>query len=174
VAPEKQQRAYGILMFFVVVLLLGAQFILQYTLRQASDELVSVKTSLSSEEGTLTAQRSLNDRYKIFQQNISGQAGTDRKFPVNGIELYTAVSKVLTDYDIEFNQGSSTAGVQPGANFTLQITIIKGQYYNVIKALAAIRESSYIMRISQLSLQAEGAGAVRGTMNIVSTAQAQS
>ena len=69
--PEKQQRAYGLLMFFVVMLLLGAQFVLHYTLRQSSDELISVKTSLSSDERTLNAQRSLNERYKTFQQIVS-------------------------------------------------------------------------------------------------------
>jgi hypothetical protein len=173
VAPEKQHKAYGILIFFVVVLLLGAQYILQYTLRQASDELISVKTTLSSDERTLNAQRSLNERYKTFQQIVSGQAGSDRKFPVNGRELFTALANVLTDYNIEFTSNSTTAGVQPGGSFTLQIAF-NGQYYNVIKALAAIRESSYIMRISQLNLAAEGNGVVKGTMNIVSTAQAQS
>jgi hypothetical protein len=160
-------------MFFAVVLLLGAQFVLQYTLRQASDELVSVKTSLSSDERTLNAQRSLNERYKTFQQVVSGHTGTDRKFPIDGIELYTALSNVLTLYDIEFTSGTSTAGVQPGAGFTLRITF-SGQYYNVIKALAAIRESSYIMRMSELNITANGAGSVSGTMNIVSTAQARS
>ena len=172
--PEKQHRAYGLLMFFVVVLLLGAQFVLQYTLRQASDELISVKTSLASEERTLNAQRSLNDRYKTFQQIVLGQAGTDRKFPVSGHELYTALSNVLVVYDIDFTNSTSTAGVLPGAGFTLQISF-SGQYYNVIKALAAIRESNFIMRISELNLNAEGAsGMVNGRMNIVSTAQAQS
>jgi hypothetical protein len=173
VAPEKQHRAYGILMFFAVVLLLGAQYVLQYTLRQASDELVSAKTTLSSDERTLNAQRSLNERYKTFQQIVAGQAGTDRKFPVNGRELFTALSNVLQVYNIEFTNSSPNAEVQPGAGFTLQITL-SGQYYNVIKALAAIRESSYIMRISQLNLRADGNGVVRGTMSIVSTAQAQS
>jgi hypothetical protein len=173
VAPEKQHKAYGILMFFAVVLLLGAQFVLQYTLRQSSDELVSTNTSLSSDERTLNAQRSLNERYNTFQRIVSGQAGTDRKFPIDGHELYTALSNVLHDYTIEFTNSSPNAGVQPGASFTLQITF-SGQYYNVIKALAAIRESGYIMRISQLNIEAQGAGVVSGTMNIVSTAQAQS
>lgn len=170
---EKQHRAYGLLMFFAVALLLGAQFVLQYTLRQASDELISIKTSLFSDERTLNAQKSLNERYKTFQQIVSEHAGTDRKFPVNGFELYTAISNVLTLYDVEFTQGSSTAGVQPGASFTLQIDF-SGRYYNVIKALAAVRESSYIMRISQLNIKAGGSGMLSGRMNIVSTAQAQS
>jgi hypothetical protein len=160
-------------MFFAVALLLGAQFVLQYTLRQASDELISIKTTLSSDERTLNSQRSLNERYKTFQMLVSGHAGTDRKFPISGRELYEALANVLRVYDIEFTVGGSTAGVQPGASFTLQISF-SGQYYNVIKALAALRESSYIMRISQLNLAAAESGGVRGTMNIVSTAQAQS
>ncbi|MDR3077026.1 MAG: hypothetical protein LBU26_06960, partial [Synergistaceae bacterium] len=88
-------------------------------------------------------------------------------------ELFTALSKVLTDYQIVHQNLTSTAGVQPGANFTLQITF-NGEYYKVMKALAAIRESGYIMRISELRLNAEGNGNVYGTMNIVSTSQAQS
>ena len=161
------------MMFFVVMLLLGAQFVLQYTLRQSSDELISVKTSLSSDERTLNAQRSLNERYKTFQQIVTGHAGTDRKFPVSGSELYTALANVLRDYNIEFTTSGSTAGVQPGAGFTMTITF-SGQYYNVIKALAAIRESSYIMRMSDLNLTALCGGVVSGRMNIVSTAQVQS
>lgn len=171
--PEKQRRAYGLLIFFAVALLLGAQFALRYTLERARDELVSAKTPLSSEDRTMSARRSLNDRYKLFQQVVSGHAGTDRKFPVNGRELYTALDEVLRVYDIDFTNSSPNAGVQPGAGFTLQITF-SGRYYDVMKALAAIRESGYLMRISELKLAADGAGGVRGTMNIVSVARARS
>jgi hypothetical protein len=76
----------------------------------------------------------------------------------------------MKDYSIDFVNAGSTVGVKPGANFTLQIKF-SGQYYNLVKALAAIRESGFIMRISELNLNAEGHGTVNGTMSIISTAQ---
>jgi hypothetical protein len=88
---------------------------------------------------------------------------------VNGALLFQALNSVMTDYNIEFVNAGSTVGVQPGANFTLQIKF-SGQYYNLVKALAAIRESGFIMRISELNVNAEGDGAVNGTMSIISTA----
>ena len=170
---EKQGKAYGVLMFFVVVLLLAAQGGLQYIFRQSSEELVSLSTSLASDKRNLTSQRSLSDRYKSFQALAQGYTGTDRQFPINRRELFTALSDVLRDYSIEFTNSSPNAGVQPGAAFTLTIAF-SGEYYKVMKALAAIRESGYIMRISEIRLKAVGSGNVSGTMSIVSTAQAQS
>jgi hypothetical protein len=170
---DKQQKAYGMLMFIAVVLLLAAQFGLQYIFRQASEELISVRTSLTTDQRTLNSQRSLSDRYKSFQLLTAGYSGVDRQFPINGRELFTALDAVMSVYNIEFTNSTPNAGVQPGTPFTLQI-VFNGQYYNVLKAIAAIRESNYIMRISDLKLNAEGNGTVRGSMSIVSASQAQS
>ena len=166
---EKQGRAYGVLIFFVVVLLLGAQFGLQYMFKQSSEELMSLQSSLSNEKGQLDSQMSLSSRYDSFQALTQGYSGADRQFPVNGALLFQALNSVMKDYNIDFVNAGSTVGVQPGANFTLQIKF-SGQYYNLMKALAAIRESGYIMRISELNIAAEGDGAVNGTMSIISTA----
>jgi hypothetical protein len=170
VTAEKQQKMYGILMIAVVILLLAAQYILQYTLRQASEQLVSIRTSLSSEHSMVNSQRSLSERLKSFEVLASGQGGSERLFPENPRELFTAVGNVLQDYSVEFTQSSSNLAVKPGENFTLSISF-NGQYYNVMKALAAIRENNYIMRINELRLNADGGGLVKGSMSIVSTAQ---
>jgi hypothetical protein len=170
VTVEKQHKMYGVLMIVVVVLLLAAQYLLQFTLRQASEQLVSIQTSLSSEKTMLDSQRSLSERFKSFEILASRHGGSERLFPVSPIELYTAVSDVLDDYTIDFTSSSSNLTVRPGENFTLSISF-NGHYYNIMKALAALRESNYIMRINELRLTAEGGGNVRGSMNIVSTAQ---
>ena len=172
--PEKQGRAYGVLIFFVVVLLLGAQYGLQYMFKLSSEENVSVQSSLSNDKGQLDSQMSLSSRYDAFQELTQGHSGADRQFPMNGALLFQALNSVMKDYNIDFVNAGSTVGVKPGANFTLQIKF-SGQYYNLMKALAAIRESGFIMRISELNVNAEGDGAVEGTMSIISTAaQAQS
>jgi hypothetical protein len=169
---EKQTKAYGALMVLVVILMLGAQFGLQFIFRQSSDELVSLRTSVESDKRALTNQQSLSSRFESFRTLALGQSGSDRQFPISGIELYTALSNVLRDYQIDFSNATPNSGVQPGASFTLQIRF-SGPYYNVIKALASIRDSNYIMRISNLTINAEGGGNVSGTMNVVSTARIQ-
>ena len=153
--PEKQNKAYGILIFFVVVLLLGAQFGLQYMFKQSSEELVSVQESLETDKRQLNSQMSLSSRYDIFQDLAQGHSGNERQFPMNGALLFQALNAVMMDYNIDFVNAGSTVGVLPGANFTLQIRF-SGQYYNLVKALAAIRESGFIMRISELNVTAEG------------------
>jgi hypothetical protein len=174
VTAEKQHKTYGTLMCVAVILLLAAQGGLQYIFQQTSEELVSVSTSLAADNRTLKSQQSLNEKYSAFETLLTGsQSGADRKFPINGRELFTALAGVLKNYSVEFTSSSDNAGVQPGADFTLYISL-SGQYYNVVKALAAIRESNYIMKISELALNAEGDGNVRGTMSIMSTSQAQS
>jgi hypothetical protein len=167
---EKQHKLYGVLMFFVIILFLGAQYLLQYTLKDASERLVSVRTSLASEKKTLDSQKSLNERYKSFELLASGQGGTERQFPENASELFIALDRVLKEYQVEFTNSSPNSNIQPGGSFVLSISFT-GPYYNVIKALAAIRESEYIMRITELKLNAQGSGVVKGTMNITSTAR---
>ena len=172
--PEKQSKAYAVLIFFVVLLLLGAQFGLQYMFRQSSEELVAMQTSLENSKRELNSQMSLSSRYDEFQALVLGQTSTERQFPVNGALLFQALNAVMMNYNIEFVNAGTTVGVLPGATFTLQIRF-SGQYYNLIKALAAIRESGFIMRISEFNVNAEGNGTVSGTMSIISTAaQAQS
>jgi hypothetical protein len=167
---EKQHRMYGVVMFFVIVLMLGAQFLLQYTLKEASGQLVSVSSSLATDKRTLESQRSLSERYKSFELLATSQGGANRQFPLTPSELYIALDRVLKDYSIEFTQSTSNQQVQAGGTFTLTISF-SGPYYNVLKALAAIRESEYIMKISNLKLNAQGNGSVTGSMSIVSTAR---
>jgi hypothetical protein len=169
---EKQQKTYVALMVVVVILLLGAQFGLQYMFRQASAELVSVTNSLAAENKTFQSRRSLSERYKAFQEKMLGQSGSDRQFPLSGIDLFAALNNIFRDYSIESVNKSTTTGTQPGQPFTLQIEF-KGQYYNLIKALAAARESGILMRVSALSVEAQGDGNVKGTMSIISTSRAQ-
>ncbi|MDR3280835.1 MAG: hypothetical protein LBT23_10010 [Synergistaceae bacterium] len=166
--PEKQHKMYGVLMFFVVVLLLAAQVMLQYTLKGASEQLVSIRTSLAEDQKKFSSQRTLNERYQPFKSLATGHNGTERQFPVNGRELYAALDAVMKHYSIEFTNNDTNN--QGSGNFTLSVSFT-GSYYNVIKALAAIRESQYIMRISDIRISAAEGTTVRGSMNIFSTAK---
>ena len=166
---DKQSKAYGVLIFFVVILLLGSQFGLQHMFKQSSAELSSFQQSLARDRNQLNSRMSLSERYDAFQARANEHAGADRQFPVNGAELFRALNSVMQSYNIEFFNNSTTAGVQPGAPFILQISF-SGRYYNLMKALAAIRESGFIMRIEEINLSADGDETVSGTMSIRSIA----
>jgi hypothetical protein len=172
--PEKQSKLQGILVFFTVVLLLAGQFILQRTLRDASEQLVSVSTSLTAERRTMASRSSLLDRYNSFSLIAASQGGMGKQFPVNASEFYTALDKVLKDNGVDFTQSNPNQGDTPdGGNFTLAVNF-NGPYYNVIKALAALRESQYFMKISDLRIGAAAEGSVTGSMSIVSNAPPKS
>jgi hypothetical protein len=178
VTTEKQQKAYGVLIIFIVILFLGAQFGLRYILQQSSTELESASKNLAKESSTRDSRSSLSKRYEAFEKSTAGSS-SERQFPANGNDLFTAITNILKEYSIEFTSGGSTgtpikgaAGASGGTQFKLTISF-SGQYYNVVKALAAIRESGYIMKLLSLNINAEGNNVVKGSMVIESRARAQ-
>jgi len=166
---EKQRKAYGILILFIVVLLLAVQYGLLYMLRQSGRELVSLQSALAYDRGQLDSQIALSSGYDAFRGIVSEHTDAGRRFPANGALLFQALNSVMNDYNIDFVNVGSTARGQYDSDFTLQIRF-SGQYYDLIKALAAIRESEFIMRLSELNVSAEGSGAVSGIMSIISLA----
>lgn len=166
---ERQHTLYGVLMFFVVVLFLVAQFVLQHTLRSASEELASVSGSLATERQTAESRRLLVERYKSFESLALNYTRAERVFPVNARELFTALDKVLKDNSMDFTSRNPAAQYAPGSPVELQITF-NGPYYGFMKALAALRENEYVMRIANLAIDADadGQGQIRGTMSIIS------
>jgi hypothetical protein len=167
---EKQHQIYAGLAVVAVILLLGIQFALQYMYRQASEQLINGATQLATSQRNVQNRQKLTSRYKTFKAAATQQTGADRDFPASGRELYMAIAGVLSNYRIDFTNASSTQQVKPGGSFTLSINF-KGQYYDVLKALAAIRDGVYIMRVSEFNVAADGQGLVHGTMKIVSTAR---
>jgi hypothetical protein len=76
----------------------------------------------------------------------------------------------MKDNGLEHTNRSSSSGVEPGGVLQLQISF-SGPYYGVLKALAALRECEYAMRISDFRVNAEADGKVSGSMTILSNAK---
>jgi hypothetical protein len=91
-------------------------------------------------------------------------------YPSNPRELYTMVDNVLKANSIEFTNNSSSSETIPGGEITLQINF-SGPYYGLMKALAAFRDSQYIMRLGDFNLTGLDDGMVTGTMTILSMAK---
>lgn len=169
---QKQQKLYGLLVTITVALLLGTQLLLQYTFKTASQELTAVEHELSGLRKTTEARSALVSIYRSLERSVYNPNTPERVNPDSALTLYTAVEKVLKDNQLEHTNQSSSSGVSPGGTLTLQISFT-GPYYGVVKALATLRESEYVMRISSFVLSADPnkEGLISGTMTILSTAK---
>ncbi|MDR1885332.1 MAG: hypothetical protein LBQ56_03595 [Synergistaceae bacterium] len=166
---QKQQRLYGVLVGITVVLLLAAQYILQYTFTSVSVELATVSESLDGLKKSAVSKSGLVDKYKQFEMT-AGPSNQSKTYPENGRELYEVLDAVLNEHNIGHDNKSYTGGTAPGGVLQLQITF-NGPYYGLLKSLAAIRESRYVMRISDFKISAKENGQVEGSMTVLSTAR---
>jgi hypothetical protein len=166
---QRQQRIYGVLVAITIVLMLAAQFLLKSALTGTAEELASVKSNLSSLRQSAESKSGLVEKYKQFEAAVN-PSSTDRVYPANGSELYGVLNSLLTENGIMNENKSSASGAVPGGVLQLQITF-NGSYYGLLKALAAIRENRYVMRISDFRINAADSGQVSGSMTVLSTAR---
>lgn len=167
---EKQKKSYVLLLALVVVLLIAAQVFLERTFRNTSAELASARGSLAAAKRTAEDRNTLLDKYKTFESRSTTPGKSERIFPENALELFSVVDRAMKDNRLEHTNRSSSSGTKPGGVMQLQISF-NGPYYGVVKALAALRESNYVMRISDFRITAQADGKVTGTMTILSTAR---
>ncbi|MDL2263027.1 hypothetical protein LJC31_00080 [Synergistaceae bacterium OttesenSCG-928-I11] len=167
---EKQKKTYVFLLSIVVVLLLAAQFFLQHTFENTSAELARTSGNLEALKKTADARYALLDKYKSFESLAAAPGKSTRAFPENALELFAVVDRAMKDNRLEHTNRSSSSGTEPGGVLQLQIAF-SGPYYGVMKALATLRESEYVMRISDFRITAESDGKVSGSMTILSNAK---
>jgi hypothetical protein len=166
---QKQQRIYGALVAITIVLLLVAQFLLKSALTGTAEELASVKSNLSALRQSAESKSGLVEKYKQFESAVN-PGNSDKVYPANGSELYGVLNGLLTENGVISENKSNTSGTAPGGVLQLQITFT-GPYYGLLKALAAIRENRYVMRISDFRVNAMESGQVSGSMTVLSTAR---
>jgi hypothetical protein len=168
---QKQQRLYNVLIALTVILLLVAQGLLLYTYKSATDELTSVRSQLVGQKKTQTERLTLVSEYQAFEHAASSPGRHDASFPARQLDLYTMVEEVMGTYAIEHtNTPESPGDMAPGSELRLRITF-NGRYYNILKLLAAFRNTPYVIRISDFSLTGQDDGNASGSMIIVSRVQ---
>jgi hypothetical protein len=168
---EKQKKTYIFLLSLIVILLLAAQFFLQYTFKNTSAELARRRGSLDALKKTADARYALLDKFKSLEALAATPGNATRSFPENALELFAVVDRTMKDNGLEHTNRSPSSGTEElGGVLQLQISF-SGPYYGVLKALAALRECEYVMRISDFRITAGAGGKVSGSMTILSSAR---
>lgn len=167
---EKQKRGYTLLAGIVVILLLAGQFWLQKEFDKSSGELERLQNELATQRKTVESRSALLEKYKFFEVLAIGPNQPERVYPENALELFAVVDKALKDNNLEHTNKNQSIDTAPGGTLQLQISFT-GPYYGVLKALATLRESEYVMRVSDFKLSAEENSRVSGSMTILSTAK---
>lgn len=166
----KQQRTFLLLGFVTVALLLVAQVLSQQTLRASTDELASEKGNVQAMKMRVTARTQLVSKYKQLEATMTSSGRENYIYPENALALYEVVDGAFALNSVEHTNRSSSQNTVPGGILELQISF-KGPYYSVLKSLGAIRESQYLMKISDLTIETETNTNVKGTVKILSIAK---
>lgn len=166
---DRQQKLYGFLLIILVIGLLAVQYFMQLGFGSDVDDLASIKGVVQTEKRAVDSKRTLVNQYKALQGIISNTSKFDKRFPENAILLYASIDQIMRGNSIELVNQSQNANAGPNQDIRLQISF-KGGYYSFLKALAALRDSDYAMRIAELRIISESPGAVSGTLVIVSRA----
>lgn len=167
---QKQQRAYVLLGFVTVMLLLAAQFLSQQTLRAVSSELSSVKGNLDTMRRNVQSRSNLVLKYKELENSMLSSGRDNYIYPENANALHSVVNNVFASHGIDQTNASSSSNTVPGGILELRLTFT-GPYYGVLKTLGGIRESQHLMKISDLSINSDTDTVVKGTVTILSIAK---
>jgi hypothetical protein len=167
---QKQQRLYTALISITVILLLVAQFLLLYTFKTVNEELTVVKNQLEQQKRTQEERFSLVQNYQSFEIAASSPGRQDASFPASELELYTMVEGVLTANSLEHTNRPSSGSAEPGGELRLAITF-NGTYYDILKTLAAFRDTQYVIRVADFNITGQDNGLASGSMVILSRAR---
>ncbi|MDR3255580.1 MAG: hypothetical protein LBT31_08420 [Synergistaceae bacterium] len=168
---QKQQRLYVALATMIIALLLLAQFMLLFTYKTAFEEFMSISAQLESGTRTQEDRKQLVDEYTTFESAASAPGRQNTIFPTSALEFYTVVDTVMTANYVEHTSRSTTTGeLELGSELRLQITF-NGPYYNILKVLAAFRNSSIVMRVAEFNITGQSDGQASGSMIVVSRVQ---
>lgn len=168
----KHRRAYIFIAALFLIALLAGQYLLSNKFKASLDDAEMMRIALEENKGRTNARRQLLEKYRTFESTISSQGIARKIFPANPLELFTEIDTSMKKFHVEHTNRSGSSGSTPGSSLQLQISF-SGTYYGVMQALAALRESVYIMRVADFQLAAEDRGRVSGAMSIISAIAAQ-
>lgn len=162
----RNRRAF----IFLGVLAALALAALQIWLR---NEYIALNREIDQARGTLDlvksqaeSRRGLMERYRDFESMIVSSGYSRRRYPANALDFFSVIDRAMKKHHVEHTNRSSAGGSESGGTISLQISF-SGPYYGVIKALAELRENDIVMRITDITMDADQDGKVAGVMTIV-------
>jgi hypothetical protein len=165
---QQQQRLYGFLIAFTVILLVLAQVLLLQTLKNVTDNLVAVKNDVVNKTKTLNDRDALVGGYAKFMESLQLPGNRDASFPETELDLYNMVENIMISRSIEHTNSSASGGNNaPGSELRLRVTF-NGSYYNILKLLADFRASQFVIRVADFSVSGQTDGKISGALTIIS------
>jgi hypothetical protein len=156
------------LIAFTVILLVLAQFLLLSTLKKVTNDLVSVKRDIVNKNKTLNDRNVLMSGYTKFMESLQLPGNRDAIFPATELELYNMIENIMISRSIEHTNSSASGGNNaPGSELRLRITF-NGSYYNILKLLAELRATPFVIRVADFSVSGQNDGKISGTLTIIS------
>jgi hypothetical protein len=165
---QQQQRFYGILIAFTVILLVLAQVLLLQTLKRATDDLVNARDQFIGSKKTLDDRNELAKGYEKFSNMMQLPGRQEATFPATELDLYNMIENIMIARSIEHTNTSASGGQnEPGSELSLRVTF-SGSYYNILKLLAEFRATPFVIRVSDFSVSGQTGGKISGSLTIIS------
>ncbi|MDR0648299.1 MAG: hypothetical protein LBF92_03055 [Synergistaceae bacterium] len=165
---QQQQRLYGFLVAFTVILLVLAQVLLLQTLKKVTGDLIDVKNEVVTQAKTLNDRNELVGGYSKFMDALQLPGNRDASFPATELDLYNMIENIMISRSIEHTNTSASGGSsEPGSELRLRITF-NGSYYNILRLLAEFRAAPFVIRVADFSVSGQTDGKISGALTIIS------
>ena len=169
---ERMRKILSFLAFIMLVLLAAAQYYLQQQLIAVSAQLQSTRSSAKELSRNSESRALAVSAYKALTGDAPGEL---YQRPENAVQFYGTVDEVLRQYGLVHSGITPQPGTDP---LELGLSVeFSGPYYGFLKAMAALRQSPYLMKTTTLTLtyyvakgkdSLPGEGNITGKMTIVS------
>ena len=169
---ERMRKILSFLAFIILVLLAAAQYYLQQQLIDVSAQLQSTRSSAKELSRNSESRALAVSAYKALTGDAPGEL---YQRPENAVQFYGTVDEVLRQYGLVHSGITPQPGTDP---LELGLSVeFSGPYYGFLKAMAALRQSPYLMKTTTLTLtyyvakgkdSLPGEGNITGKMTIVS------
>ena len=169
---ERMRKILTFLAFILLVVLVVAQYFLQQELIAVNTQLQSTRSSAKELSRTSESRALAVSAYKALTGDAPGEL---YQRPENAVQFYSTVDEVLRQYGLVHSGITPQPGKDP---LELGLSVeFSGPYYGFLKAMAALRQSPYLMKTTTLTLtyyvakgkdSLPGEGNITGKMTIVS------
>lgn len=171
---DRMKKILGFIGFVLLLVLVVAQYLLQQEIVSISGQLHETRSSGNTLKTTSESRALAVSAYKALTGDAPGEL---YQRPEDAVQFYSTVDEVLRQYGLVHSGISPQQGSDP---LELGLSVeFSGPYYGFLKAMAALRQSPYLMKTTTLTLTfykkgsetkepLTGGGNITGKMTIVS------
>jgi len=160
---EDFTKKTAMIMIAVVMFLLLLQFFVIKEIRSLNDETQAVKFEKETLDNVLRRRTEAVSRYKSALRFNQAMLPSPVETPT---QFYAAIINILSSTELRGAEVTKTAETNDSVSFT-----VKGEaaYFSLLEVLAAFRQSSYMMKLTEITVE----GREEGTVNYSFVIQAR-